>query len=234
MRSSELKLVLGAKREAWRPSVVGAPGASSSAGKDPRAAEAEFQKIRPKVLERDRYTCRYCGFRAEKFMEVHHLDDDHEHNAMDNLITACPLCHQVFHMGLAGKQQGGILILLPELSQADLNRLVHAIWLWSTHPDRYDAADMLYERLKMRAHDMEYGFGDGASNPALVGDILHRELSDKQYEKREALFRDVRLLALPERFTRQIEAWKGTVYKTYPPQGWPLIAERLLPAGFLN
>lgn len=66
-------------------------------------ADAEFKLVRQKVLERDEHTCRFCGFRAPKWQEVHHLDDNHHNNDPDNLVTACMFCHMVHHLGLAGE-----------------------------------------------------------------------------------------------------------------------------------
>ena len=68
--------------------------------------------IRNQCAARDNYTCRVCGFNFEKvygergkeFIEVHHLkplasyDDEHDVK-LDELISLCPNCHSIIHLG---------------------------------------------------------------------------------------------------------------------------------------
>lgn len=68
--------------------------------------------IRNQCAARDNYTCQVCGFNFEKvygergheFIEVHHLkplasyDDEHDVK-LDELISLCPNCHSMIHMG---------------------------------------------------------------------------------------------------------------------------------------
>jgi len=107
---------------------------------DPHAQEAdlEFAAVRMRVIERDKYTCRACSFntvpdykapstslKASGYLEGHHLDDDHHNNEMNNLVSVCPLCHSVFHIGFAGHMGRCKIAWIPWLSQADLNLLVN-------------------------------------------------------------------------------------------------------------
>jgi rubredoxin len=68
--------------------------------------DAEFMKsdawrqIRVRILQRDNFTCQYCGYRAEKGQHVNHVDGDPKNNADSNLELACPDCHKVMHAGL--------------------------------------------------------------------------------------------------------------------------------------
>ena len=63
-----------------------------------RLPKREWNKIRKVVLERDAYTCQFCGHTAKESMNVHHVDEIGE-NKPDNLITCCVACHAVMHMG---------------------------------------------------------------------------------------------------------------------------------------
>ena len=63
-----------------------------------RPPKAEWDRIRDIVLKRDNYTCRGCGHRALKYMNVHHLEESGE-NTPENLATLCVACHAVQHMG---------------------------------------------------------------------------------------------------------------------------------------
>jgi 5-methylcytosine-specific restriction endonuclease McrA len=56
-----------------------------------------FERVKPKILERDHHTCRKClrtpagdGIK----LEVHHLDLDGSNHTPDNLITLCSFCHK--------------------------------------------------------------------------------------------------------------------------------------------
>ncbi|QHM90231.1 HNH endonuclease [Acetobacter pasteurianus] len=110
-----LPLILSVKAANWRMN-----------DQDQDHADREFQKIREKALQRDGYRCRFCNFFSRKFQEVHHKDDDHHNNTLDNLVTACFMCHSVQHIGLSGHMKESVLIWLPEISQAALNHLIRS------------------------------------------------------------------------------------------------------------
>ncbi len=59
-----------------------------------------WRKIRFRILERDDFTCAYCGFRSEKGQHVNHINGDPKNNDDSNLETICPDCHKVTHAGL--------------------------------------------------------------------------------------------------------------------------------------
>jgi hypothetical protein len=61
---------------------------------------AAWKKIRLRILERDDFTCAYCGYRSEKRQQVNHIDGDPKNNEDENLETICPDCHRVMHSGL--------------------------------------------------------------------------------------------------------------------------------------
>ncbi len=82
-----------------------------------------WDSIRKTVLFRDNYTCYYCGFSCDKYMHVHHKEGRHHDNSPNNLITLCPLCHSCLHIGHAGVNRlGSLLLLREEIDQAKLNR----------------------------------------------------------------------------------------------------------------
>src|SRR6185369_10335832 len=118
MPIQRLQLVLSAKRKSWRLA-------------DGHASEADnaFVSVRNDVLSRDDYHCQGCGFRAERWQEVHHKDDDHANNNPSNLATVCCLCHQVFHLGMTGMRRSGIIIWCPEIDQANINNISRAIFV---------------------------------------------------------------------------------------------------------
>lgn len=73
----------------------------------------EWQAIRRRILRRDNYRCAYCGYRAEKFQVVDHIDGDPENNSDDNFQIVCQMCNCVKHAG-----QGCVLRGVVELYRA--------------------------------------------------------------------------------------------------------------------
>lgn len=110
-------LILDVKRSGWR-----------SDG-EYESKKASWEITRKGVLERDNFSCVYCGFSAKKYQDVHHLDGDHTNDDQDNLVTACKLCHATKHIGKAGMDRRATLIYYPEMDQAHLNWLVRWIAL---------------------------------------------------------------------------------------------------------
>lgn len=87
--------------------------------------DADWPAARQAVLARDADTCWFCGFKYPKYMEVHHREGKWDDNSPENLVTLCPLCHSCLHIGLAGIQERGkLLVLKRSCDQAGLNRYI--------------------------------------------------------------------------------------------------------------
>ncbi len=83
----------------------------------------DWEKTRRAVLERDGFSCFYCGFASKKYMHVHHLGGRYYDDSEENLVTLCPFCHACLHVGHAGiKKLGRLLLLEREADQAKMNR----------------------------------------------------------------------------------------------------------------
>lgn len=65
-------------------------------------------------------TCEYCGISADAGMT-------RENNSAES-FDICPLCYASKHLDYAGLKKTGIIIWLPEISQAKLNLLVTTIF----------------------------------------------------------------------------------------------------------
>jgi hypothetical protein len=94
------------------------------------------------VYERDRNACRYCGFapgdRISGRLSLHHRDHDHGNHAPENLAVACLHCHGVHHAGFWAARGQARLLLLPEMTQAELSILSRAMAVSSYAPPSYD------------------------------------------------------------------------------------------------
>jgi len=60
----------------------------------------EWKKIRAEILERDSYTCQYCGIQRKDHMQVNHIDGNPKNHFEGNLEVICSSCHKITHSGL--------------------------------------------------------------------------------------------------------------------------------------
>jgi hypothetical protein len=89
-----------------------------------RADKTAWNKLREKMLTRDDYTCQFCGHRAEKYMQAHHLKDSGD-DSLKNLVTCCVACHAVNHFG-RNLQLGVVEIWQSPVSQVEIVRITRA------------------------------------------------------------------------------------------------------------
>lgn len=79
----------------WRPS-----------GQEEKSRDEDWRSLRRRVMEREDYTCEYCGHRAEKYQIAHHLDEDPENSTLGNLSVICQMCNLIMHSGQGCVVQG--------------------------------------------------------------------------------------------------------------------------------
>lgn len=212
-------------------------------------ADSEFVRNRKKALERDNHTCRFCGFRNMKWQEVHHFNDDHHDNRLDNLITTCPYCHMCQHIGLAGANKEAILIYRPEITQAQLHHLVRTAQVAERHYDSLknetdaNGAPKRSPNLKIAAEAAEMAkalmsalkaSAEGARQHLLTSDPVDLAnamllMPDEAYAKRREFLSGIRLLPLGVRnqnseniMTSMVDSWRtgGAPYSNLQPNTW--------------
>lgn len=84
----------------------------------------QWQIIRHRILDREDFTCQYCGHRAEKYQIIHHLDEDPANNSEGNLAVICQMCNVVMHAGQGCVIQGVVdLYKDSKYNQADVIRI---------------------------------------------------------------------------------------------------------------
>jgi hypothetical protein len=59
-----------------------------------------WKDIRHKILERDNYTCQYCGVKRKEFMQINHVSGNPKDHSDANLEVICSSCHMITHSGL--------------------------------------------------------------------------------------------------------------------------------------
>lgn len=180
-----------------------------------RKEQKAFQQLAKKVLERDAYTCHYCGFQAQEHQEVVNLDRDARHNDLRNLVTACVFCAQCHFMESVGQDDssGGQLVYLPEMSQNDLNTLCHVLFCAMSNGTGYaDTAQEIYRILRLRCQIVDKKLGAGASNPSALGRLM-LEYQAKQGKVKQDFLKPLRLLPSYTKFKGYLEAWASSAAK---------------------
>lgn len=180
-----------------------------------RKADPAFQEFSKKVFRRDNYTCRFCNFQAREYQEVVNFDQNYQNNKLSNLVTACCFCTQCFFLesvGISG-YGGGTLIYLPEISQTNLNSFCHVLFCAiANNTDYKNTAQNIYRTFKLRSQLVETQFGDGTSNPAILGQLLLESYPSQSLDVQNIL-KDLRLLPSRASFKMQIERWAATALR---------------------
>jgi intracellular multiplication protein IcmJ len=174
-----------------------------------RRSDENFKSFEKKILDRDNYTCQFCGFQAKLYQDVINVDGNYNNNKLSNLSTACCFCSQCFFIesvGVGG-YGGGTLIYLPELTQPQLNSLCHVLFCAITNDTGYkSSAQTIYLGFKVRSQQVEDKFGEGTSDPAIFGHLLI-DSATLDSEKLSKVFNGIRLLPSRAKFRKQIEGW---------------------------
>lgn len=174
-----------------------------------RKQDKAFQPIMQKILDRDLYTCQFCGFQARDYQEVVNLDGNYLNNKASNLVTACCFCSQCLFLQSVGVDEmgGGQLIYLPQMSQGDLNSFCHVLFCALENNTGYqDSAQSIYRSFKFRSQVVENKLGTGMSNPATMGQVIIEYQHDAP-DQPVTILRDLRLLPSPAKFRVQLDAW---------------------------
>lgn len=234
----EKELLLSAARKSWKMSTTHGTEYDRDYKNNKQSAAWDS------VWKRDKYKCYYCNFISKKYQEIHHLNDDHEDNSLDNLVTVCPLCHQNFHLDTASVTSGGKIIWLPEFSQQELNYLCRALFIAIEEDEEFKQkeikkesgiklesdedkeqvafakiARVLQSSLEERSLVVEQHFRGNSSDPGIFANALIN-MTDEMYAKRREFLQSFKLLHLSSRFPVQTKYWKKSLFKELPIQSW--------------
>jgi intracellular multiplication protein IcmJ len=170
---SFLPLTLGISR---------ASGTGDGGVKPPSKSEAE------KILKRDDFACRFCGFRAVQYQRIV--------PTRDGLVTACGFCEQVTGLERAGLMGGGILIWLPEMTQAELNHIIRAIYVARAEEgsEMAESATRALDALTSRRAEAKKRLG--SDDPLLLATVLQENLTEAERAAATGKLEGIRLLSL--------------------------------------
>lgn len=174
-----------------------------------RRVDKAFLPVAKKIMERDFYTCQYCGFQAKEYQEIVNRDGNYTNNKFSNLMTSCCFCSQCLFIESISSEEmgGGQLIYLPEMTQPELNSFCHVLFCAMGNGTGYqDTAQSIYRSLKFRSQPIENQFGAGTSNPSVLGQLILEYQSNHPDDQRNILS-DLRLLPSYTKFKIQLDAW---------------------------
>lgn len=183
-----------------------------------RKKNKKFLLVKKRILERDNYTCRYCGFFAKEFQEVVNIDGNYKNNSINNLATACCFCAQCFFLDAVGldSNMGGVITHTPEISQADLNNFCRVLYCSLDKESAYKGKlQAVYMSFKDRSKEVVNCFGPDSSDPRVFGQGLLDAALNKEQLQHEVL-KHLRLLPSKKAFAPQIDYWKKTVFAKVP------------------
>lgn len=185
-----------------------------------RSNKKGFIELEKQILERDKNTCRYCGFMSEKYQQVVNINQDYGpgKSKPDNLATACLFCTQCFFLDGFGqdKRFGGSLVYLPEISQADVNHFCRVLFASMLQDAPYKGKlQTTYLSFKDREQIVNEAFGPKSSDPGTFAQtLLDSNLSKEQME--HPMLQSLRLLPDRKHFVQEVIYWKQTVFEEIP------------------
>ncbi len=199
-------------------------------------------EVKQKVFERDDHTCQCCGFRSEKYQEVHFVNNVPGDKRMDNLATVCIFCHQCFNLDHVTAMRSGLLIWLPEISQTDLHHMARAIYVARISQGAVaDAARRSLDVLMHRREEIRKRLT--TDDPFILATILRDYLTDRHYEMRAKKLDGVRLFPLDRRIIKEADLefnqfpqilayWrsKDGPFGGKTPQQWPQVYKKVTKA----
>jgi len=162
--------------------------AGSGGLKPPTKSEAE------QILKRDDFTCRFCGFRAVQYQRIVPTEKGY--------VTACSFCEQVVALERAGVMGGGVLIWLPELTQAELNHIARGIYVARSFEsgEVVDVANRALDALMNRRTEAKKRLG--SDDPLLLATVLHENLTAAERTTALAKLEGIRLMPLEKHMVR--------------------------------
>jgi intracellular multiplication protein IcmJ len=195
-------------------------------------AHRPSDELKNKVLQRDDYTCRYCGFQSRKYQEINFIGKGDKATGVDDYATACTFCHQCFHIERIDRMQSGAVIWLPEVGQAALHHICRAIYVARiSQGPMADAARDAMEALLSRKEEAKARLG--TDSPRVLATVLQDFLETAEYKNRNTKFKNFRILPLDRRIIREgdlefnqfpqiLAYWrsKDGPYGDMPPRKW--------------
>lgn len=158
--------------------------------------------LKNQVLQRDDYTCRYCGFQSRKYQDINFIGKSDKPAGAQDYATACIFCYQCFHLERIDRMQSGAVVWLPEIGQAALHHICRAIYVARiSQGPMADAARDSMEALLARKEEAKARLG--TDSPKILSTVLQDFLEVKEYKSRLAKLKGFRILPLDRRIIKE-------------------------------
>jgi intracellular multiplication protein IcmJ len=189
---SDLPVTLGVVRSSANAQLSSSPGQTLSAD------------LKQKVFERDDHTCHFCGFRSEKYQDIHFRNGNPQNTHMKNMVTACMFCAQCFDLSQVAAMRSGVLIWMPEIAQEELHHIARAIYVAriSQGPMAEAARKSLDIMMKRRE---EARSRLGTDDPYVLASVLRDYIAARTYERRTDKLDGIRLFPLDRRIIKEAD-----------------------------
>jgi intracellular multiplication protein IcmJ len=188
------------KNQKLLPIILGT--AQSKGGAQNVSADKISPELKKKVFERDDYTCKCCGFQSKKYQNIHYLNSVIGDNQIKNMVTTCIFCHQCFYIDDIHTMRSGVLIWLPEISQADLHNIARALYVARISQGPIaDSARHSLDILMSRREEMRNRLG--TDDPYVLSVVLKDYITSQAYEVRNKKLEGVRLFPLDRRIIKE-------------------------------
>ena len=154
-----------------------------------KASPSQQKSLVEKAQKRDDFSCRFCGFQAKQYQRAIPWAGVSD----PPLVTVCTFCEQCLNLERAGVVGAGLLLWLPEISQADLNHLVRAIYVARIEKGPVaDLATRALDALTVRRAEAKKRLG--SDDPLLLATIMHESLNDEETKDAVTKLDGIRLL----------------------------------------
>ncbi len=167
---------------------VGSPDTESGGAKPPSKTQAE------QILKRDDHTCRFCGFRSTQYQRIV--------PSTEGFVTACSFCELATDLQRAGLMGAGVLVWLPEITQAELNHIIRAIYVARAEEgsDMAIAGTRALDALMTRRAEAKKRLG--SDDPLLLAIVLHENMNEAERKASLRKLEGIRLVPLEKHMVR--------------------------------
>jgi hypothetical protein len=151
------------------------------------------------------------------------------HEEASKILPLCPLCYYPLHIDKVVMKSPGQIILLPEISQIELNATLRAIEYIKLNSSGFgeivDAVEIFEVLLKERADLADGFYSEGVSNVSLLSQVL-TSLSDEDYSKRETGLYGLRFMHNMSNYGDEMKAWDKELSR-FKPDAWKQLIKKV-------
>lgn len=182
-----------------------------------------------KILQKHDSKCSACNISLPSHA--------HFHEEGSKIIPLCVLCYYPLHVDRIVSREPGKVILLPEMSQIELNATLRAMEYirlksYDIQADKHnefteiaDAVEIIEVLFKDRAEMAEGFYAEGISNVNLLSQVLC-SLSDEDYAKRETGLYGLRFMHNMSIYGNEMQSWESQLSK-FKPAAWRSLVKKI-------